>query len=151
MSNLPFKIVGIEHVALAVENVEMPTKFFGELLGIKHTSTENVVDQKVGTHIFDTNQGKVELLSALSENSPISNFLKKRGEGIHHIAFKVDKLQEALDFLKQNGIELSGTVTSDVEMLICEDKASGSTKIKTAEKKGIPIFSSLEFIEKYKI
>ena len=106
MSNLPFKIVGIEHVALAVENVEMPTKFFGELLGIKHTSTENVVDQKVGTHIFDTNQGKVELLSALSENSPISNFLKKRGEGIHHIAFKVDKLQEALDFLKQNGIEL---------------------------------------------
>ena len=51
-------------------------------------------------------EGKIELLDALSDDSPISKFLEKRGEGIHHIAFQVDKLQAALDYLKNNGIKL---------------------------------------------
>jgi methylmalonyl-CoA/ethylmalonyl-CoA epimerase len=76
------------------------------LLGIEHTSSEKITDQKVNTHIFDTTQGKIELLDALSDNSPISKFLENRGEGIHHIAFKVDKLQSALDYLKSNDIQL---------------------------------------------
>ena len=106
MSKLPFKVLGIEHVALAVKDVDTPSNLFGSLLGISHTSSEEITDQKVNTHIFDTTQGKIELLDAISDDSPISRFLENRGEGIHHIAFKVDKLQPALDYLKNNGIKL---------------------------------------------
>ena len=106
MSNLPFKVLCIEHVALAVKDTDAPSSLFGSLLGIEHTSSEEIIDQKVVTDIFDTGHGKIELLGALSDDSPISNFLVKRGEGIHHIAFKVDKLQSALDYLKSNGVKL---------------------------------------------
>ena len=106
MSKLPFKVLGIEHVALAVKDVDTPSELFGSLLGIEHTSSEEITDQKVNTHIFDTTQGKIELLDALSDDSPISKFLEDRGEGLHHIAFKVDKLRPALDYLKNNGIKL---------------------------------------------
>ena len=106
MSKLPFRVLGIEHVALAVKDVDTPSNLFGSLLGISHTSSEEIVDQKVNTHIFDTTQGKIELLDTLSDDSPISKFLGKRGEGIHHVAFQVDKLQPALDYLKNNGIKL---------------------------------------------
>jgi len=106
MSKLPFKVLGIEHVALAVKDVDAPSNLFGSLLGIEHTSSEEIMDQKVNTHIFDTTYGKIELLNPISDDSPISKFLENRGEGIHHIAFKVDKLQPALDYLKDNGIQL---------------------------------------------
>ena len=106
MSKLPFKVLCIEHVALAVKDVDAPSNLFGSLLGIEHTSSEEITDQKVNTHIFDTTEGKIELLDAVSDDSPISKFLENRGEGIHHIAFKVDKLQPALDYLKNNGIKL---------------------------------------------
>jgi methylmalonyl-CoA/ethylmalonyl-CoA epimerase len=106
MSKLPFKVLGIEHVALAVKDVDTPSNLFGSLLGIEHTSSQEITDQKVNTHIFDTTKGKIELLDALSDDSPISKFLENRGEGVHHIAFKVDKLQPALDYLKNNGVQL---------------------------------------------
>ena len=106
MSKLPFKVLCIEHVALAVKDVDAPSNLFGSLLGIEHTSSEEITDQKVNTHIFDTTEGKIELLDAVSDDSPISKFLENRGEGIHHIAFKVDKLQAALHYLKSNGITL---------------------------------------------
>lgn len=101
-----FKILGIEHVAIAVSSLKEPSKVFGDILGIDNTSTEEVVDQKVVTDIFDTGRGKVELLEATSENSPISNFLEKRGNGVHHIAFLVDDLEIALKDLAESGIDL---------------------------------------------
>ena len=101
-----FKILGIEHVAIAVSSLKEPSKIFGDILGIDNTSTEEVVDQKVVTDIFDTGRGKVELLEATSEDSPISNFLEKRGNGVHHIAFLVDDLEIALKDLAESGIDL---------------------------------------------
>tara|TARA_B000000609_G_scaffold145032_1_gene126116 strand:- start:402 stop:812 length:411 start_codon:yes stop_codon:yes gene_type:complete len=101
-----FKILGIEHVAIAVSSLKEPSKVFGDILGIDNTSTEEVVDQKVVTDIFDTGRGKVELLEATSEDSPISNFLEKRGNGVHHIAFLVDDLEIALKDLAESGIDL---------------------------------------------
>ena len=101
-----FKILGIEHVAIAVSSLQEPSKVFGDILGIDNTSTEEVIDQKVVTDIFDTGRGKVEFLEATSEDSPISNFLEKRGNGLHHIAFLVDNLEIALKDLAESGIEL---------------------------------------------
>ena len=101
-----FKILGIEHVAIAVSSLKEPSKVFGNILGIDNTSTEEVIDQKVVTDIFDTGRGKVELLEATSDDSPISNFLEKRGNGVHHIAFLVDDLEIALKDLAESGIDL---------------------------------------------
>ena len=101
-----FKILGIEHVAIAVSSLKEPSNVFGDILGIDNTSTEEVVDQKVVTDIFDTGRGKVELLEATSDDSPISNFLEKRGNGVHHISFLVDDLEIALKDLAESGIDL---------------------------------------------
>ena len=101
-----FKILAIEHVAIAVDDAKEPADVFGNLLGIKNTSTEEVVDQKVITDIFDTGAGKIELLEATSDDSPISKFLEKRGKGVHHIAFLVDNLSLALDELSDAGVQL---------------------------------------------
>ena len=103
---MSFKILGIEHVAIAVDDAKEPAEVFGNLLGIKNTSTEEVVDQKVTTNIFDTGAGKIELLKSTSDDSPISKFLGKRGKSVHHIAFLVDNLSLALDELSDAGVQL---------------------------------------------
>ena len=104
-----FKILGIEHVAIAVNDLNQPADVFGNLLGIPHTSTEDVEDQKVLTDIFNTGSGKIELLKATSEDSPITKFLDKRGQGVHHIAFLVDNLALALKELSDAGVNLIDT------------------------------------------
>ena len=104
-----FKILGIEHVAIAVNDLEHPADLFGNLLGINHTSTEEVHDQKVITDIFDTGSGKIELLKSTSDDSPITKFLEKRGPGVHHIAFRVDNLALALEKLSEAGVTLIDT------------------------------------------
>jgi len=103
---LKFKILSIEHVAIAVKNLEVPSNFFGQILGINNTSREIVEDQGVITNIFDTGSGKIELLESVSQNSPITRFLGKRGDGVHHIAFRVDNLELALKELSDIGIKL---------------------------------------------
>ena len=106
---MKFKVLGIEHVAIAVEDTKEPSKVFGGLLGITNTSKEEITDQKVITDIYDTGQGKIELLEATSEDSPISKFLEKRGPGVHHIAFLVDDLKLALSELSESGVDLIDT------------------------------------------
>ena len=103
---MKFKILSIEHVAIAVKNLEVPSIFFGQILGINNTSREIVEDQGVITNIFDTGLGKIELLESVSQNSPITRFLGKRGDGVHHIAFRVDNLELALKELSDIGIKL---------------------------------------------
>jgi len=104
-----FKILGIEHVAIAVNDLEHPADLFGNLLGINRTSTEEIHDQKVITDIFDTGSGKVELLKATYDDSPITKFLEKRGPGVHHVAFLVDNLALALEELSEAGVILIDT------------------------------------------
>ncbi|MBA7606025.1 MAG: methylmalonyl-CoA epimerase [Calditrichaeota bacterium] len=100
------KVLGIEHVAVAVEDLEEPARIFQQLLGIESRKTEEVADQQVITDIFDTGAGKVELLKATSDESPIARFLEQRGAGLHHIAFQVDDLHAWLKHLKEQGVEL---------------------------------------------
>ena len=103
---MKFKVLGIEHVAVAVNDMDNPSNFFGNLLGINNTSKEEVEDQKEITDIYDTGSGKIELLKAIAEDSPITKFLSKRGQGVHHVAFLVDDLQLALAELAEAGVEL---------------------------------------------
>ena len=100
------KILGIEHVAVAVADLEEPVRVFHQLLGLKDDGSEEVPDQQVITHIFDSGRGKVELLEATGPGSPVSRFIAKKGPGIHHIAFLVDDLSAWLRHLEQQGVEL---------------------------------------------
>jgi len=100
------KILGIEHIGIAVEDLEAPARIFHQLLGIRDRKTEEVADQQVITNIFDTGAGNVELLKATSDSSPITTFLQQRGPGLHHIAFQVDDLRAWLEHLKEQGVEL---------------------------------------------
>ena len=100
------KILGIEHIAVAVEDLDEPARVFQGLLEIADRSTEEIPDQKVITDIFDTGSGKVEFLQPTSEDSPITKFLQKRGPGLHHLAFVVDDLEAWLVYLKEQGVDL---------------------------------------------
>ena len=106
MPELPFKILGIEHVGIAVDDLNGISDVFGDLLGLELHSREKIDDQQVITDIYETGSGKLEFLKATDENSPIAQFIGKYGTGIHHIALKVDNLQGALDYLKGQAIEL---------------------------------------------
>ena len=94
------KILGIEHIGIAVDELNEASSFWGNVLNILHTHTEEVQSEKVSTKIYDTNKGKIELLSPLSTNSVIEKFIDKKGPGIHHVCLEVDDVNEAIIALK---------------------------------------------------
>jgi methylmalonyl-CoA/ethylmalonyl-CoA epimerase len=100
------KILGIEHIGIAVENIKKDAPFWELLLNNSKSVTEEVKEQKVITEIFDTGQGKIELLEAMSPDSPIAKFIDKRGKGIHHICLQVDDIKLAIKELTKAGVEL---------------------------------------------
>ena len=110
MSQRPFKILGIEHVGVAVESMDGISEIFSDILGLEFSSSEDVKDQQVKTEIFNTGNSKLEFLKATDPDSPISRFIKKKGGGMHHIALVVDHLQPALDYLENQDILLIDSV-----------------------------------------
>ena len=106
MPKLPFKILGIEHVGIAVKDLNSISEIFGELLGLDLQRREKVDDQQVITDIYHVGKDKLEFLKATSPDSPIAKFLVKRPEGMHHIALIVDNIQLALNYLNQNDVQL---------------------------------------------
>ncbi|OGE24230.1 MAG: methylmalonyl-CoA epimerase [Candidatus Dadabacteria bacterium RIFCSPHIGHO2_12_FULL_53_21] len=96
------------HVAIAVRNIDEVEKLFETALGLRVEHREVVEDQGVRTSMLVPEKGgtALELLEPLSSESPISKFLDKRGEGIHHICFLVDDIEAALDRLKRDGVKL---------------------------------------------
>jgi methylmalonyl-CoA/ethylmalonyl-CoA epimerase len=96
----------IEHLGIAVANLEESIKYYEEVLGLKCYSIEEVKDQKVKTAFFKVGQTKIELLESTSPDGPIGKFIEKKGEGIHHIAYAVEDLQESLNEVKEKGVRL---------------------------------------------
>lgn len=96
----------IEHIGIAVKSIEEARKYYEHVLGLACYSIEEVPDQKVKTAFFMVGQTKIELLESTEPEGPIGKFVEKRGEGIHHIAFAVDGVQNALDTSASQGIQL---------------------------------------------
>lgn len=93
----------IEHIGIAVKDIEFSNVLFEKLLGVAAYKTEEVVSEGVITSFFQTGVNKIELLAATSPNSPIAKFLDKKGEGIHHIAFDVSDIEAEIIRLKKEG------------------------------------------------
>ena len=96
----------IEHIGIAVKDLNASCDLYEKLLGTSCYKTEIVESEAVNTAFFRTGEHKIELLSATSESSPVARFLEKKGEGIHHIAFNVDNILEEMERLKMEGFIL---------------------------------------------
>jgi methylmalonyl-CoA/ethylmalonyl-CoA epimerase len=96
----------IEHLGIAVENLEESIKYYEDVLGMTCYSIEEVADQKVRTAFFLVGNTKIELLETTSPDGPIGKFITKKGQGIHHIAFAVDNTNKALKLAEEKGISL---------------------------------------------
>lgn len=133
----------LEHIGIAVKDLQKANALFEKLLGKAHYKIEEVKSEGVRTSFFEVNGVKIELLEASAPDSPIAKFIDKRGEGIHHLAFEVNNLTEAIADYKQQGFEpihaepkkgadnkmicfLHPKSTGGVLVELCQDASTGS-------------------------
>ena len=139
MSKLPFKIIGIEHVGIAVKDLNSISETFGDLLGLDLRRREKIEDQQVITDIYHAGKDKLEFLKATSPDSPIAKFLEKRAEGMHHIALIVDNIQSALDYLNEHDVQLIDNDprkgAEGYKIAFIHPKSTGGVLVELCEKK----------------
>lgn len=100
------ELTHIEHIGIAVKSIEEQLPYYEGVLGLKCYNIETVEDQKVKTAFFKIGQTKLELLEPTSEESTIAKFIEKRGEGVHHIAFATNSVNDALKEVEEKGVRL---------------------------------------------
>ena len=141
MSQRPFKILGIEHIGIAVDDLNGISDVFGDLLGLELRSREKIDDQQVITDIYETGSDKLEFLKATDKNSPISRFIEKKGGGMHHVALVVDHLQPALDYLENQDIHLIDSVpkigAEGYKVAFIHPKSLGGILVELCEKEDV--------------
>ncbi len=96
----------IEHIGIAVKDIDASNALFKALFGKPHYKTETVESEGVITSFFEAGPNKIELLQATNENSPIAKYIEKKGEGIHHIAFAVDDIEAEIERLTGEGFRM---------------------------------------------
>lgn len=99
-------VLRLEHIGIAVKDLEASNDLFARLLGKPHYKTEEVASEHVRTSFFQNGEAKVELLEATSPDSAIAKYIEKRGEGIHHVAFEVDDIHAEMQRLVAEGFQL---------------------------------------------
>ena len=100
------KVKQIDHVGIAVKSAEQAGKFYTDILGLKVQEIENVADQKVNVAFIPVTGSELELLESTADDGPVAKYIDSRGEGVQHLAFRVDNIEEALKELKEKGIRL---------------------------------------------
>ena len=132
------KIIGIEHIAIAVKDIDTSSPFWKHILQIPHRSTEVVESEGVTTDIYDTKKGKVELLESRGSDTPVGKFLSKKGEGIHHVCFEVDDIKQAIIELKLKDIQIINDEPSigaeGYKIVFIHPKSTGGVLVELAEK-----------------
>lgn len=96
----------IDHIGIAVKNLDEALKFYEEKLGLKATGTEVVEEQKVRIAFLPVGESKLELLESTDPEGPVAKFIESRGEGVQHIALRVDNVEEKLKELEEQGVRL---------------------------------------------
>ena len=100
------KVLKIDHLGIAVNSIDEGKAFWADVLGLVFEGSETVEAQKVTTAFFPVGESEVELLQSTSPDGPVAKYIEKRGQGIQHIAFRVDNLEAALAELKGKGVQL---------------------------------------------
>ncbi len=129
----------IEHIGIAVKNLDDAIKFYEEILGLKCYKIEKVDEQKVKTAFFKVGDIKIELLESTDSEGPVGKFIEKRGEGLHHIAFGVDNLKSSLKELSYKNIKLIDNEpkkgTDNLEIAFIHPKAANGVLTELCETK----------------
>ena len=100
------KVLKIDHIGIAVHSIEEAKKLYSDILGLMHAGNETVLEQKVTTAFFPVGDSEIELLESIDPDGPVGKFIQARGQGVQHIAFRVDNIEKALEELKAKGIRL---------------------------------------------
>jgi methylmalonyl-CoA/ethylmalonyl-CoA epimerase len=100
------KALKVDHIGIAVKNLDETLKFYTDVLGLEMGGTEVVEEQKVKVAFLPIGDTEVELLESTSEDGPIAKFIERNGEGVQHIAFKVDDIEEAIAYMQEKGMRM---------------------------------------------
>ena len=100
------KVLGVEHIGVALNKNEQLSNLFKNIFNLEHIGSEIVEEQEVNTDIFSASNTKIELLESISEDSPISKYISKYGQGMHHLALLVEDIDVAIKYLIENNIEM---------------------------------------------
>jgi methylmalonyl-CoA/ethylmalonyl-CoA epimerase len=123
----------IEHIGIAVNNLDSAIGFYEKVLGLKCYKVEEVEDQKVRTAFLMVGQTKIELLESTDPADPIGKFIEKRGEGIHHIAFAVENIEENLKHAEESGVKLIDSIprtgAEDMDIAFLHPKSASGVLI----------------------
>jgi methylmalonyl-CoA/ethylmalonyl-CoA epimerase len=129
----------IEHIGIAVNNLESAIAFYESVIGLKCYKIEEVADQKVRTAFLMVGETKIELLESTDPEGPIGKFIEKRGEGIHHIAFSVEKIEEHLAHAHSEGVKLIDSTprkgAEDLDIAFLHPKSASGVLIEFCENK----------------
>ncbi len=132
------KILHIDHIGVAVNSNADGKKFWSEILGLPWEGEETVEEQKVTTAFMPVGDSEVELLESTDPGGPISKFIEKKGQGIHHIAFRVENIDQALEELKEKGIQLIDETprkgAGGARIAFLHPKATGGVLVELCEK-----------------
>jgi methylmalonyl-CoA/ethylmalonyl-CoA epimerase len=105
------EISHIEHIAIAVENLTESIRYYEDVLGLTCYAIEEVTDQQVRTAFFKVGETKIELLESTHPEGPVGKYIAKKGPGLHHLAFRVADVNEALHTVAQKGVALIDQVS----------------------------------------
>jgi len=134
------KATVVDHIGIAVKSIDEALGFWQSTLGIKCTGVEEVKEQKVKTAFLPIGDTEVELLEATSEESPVAKFIEKKGEGIHHLAIRVENLEAALAELKEKGVKLIDETprygAGGARIAFIHPKSTGGILLELSERQG---------------
>lgn len=132
------KTMKIDHIGIAVKNLDETLKFYEEVLGMTCTGKEEVADQKVRVAFLPVGDSEVELLESTDAEGPIAKYIEKKGEGIQHIAFRVDNIEEAIENMKQKGIRMIDEQprygAGGAKIAFCHPKSTGGVLVELSER-----------------
>ncbi len=129
----------IEHIGIAVNNLESAICFYEKVLGLECYKIEDVPDQKVRTAFLMAGETKIELLESTDREGPVGKFIEKRGEGIHHIAFAVESIEKYLAQANKEGVRLIDSIprkgADDLDIAFLHPASASGVLIELCEKK----------------
>ncbi len=133
------KFEKVDHIGIAVKDLEASLKFYEGIMGLTCTGTEVVEEQKVKTAFLPIGDTEVELLESTSEDGPIGKFIATRGEGFQHIAYRVDDIDAAIAEMKEKGIRMIDEVArygaGGARIAFIHPKSTGGVLIELCERK----------------
>jgi methylmalonyl-CoA/ethylmalonyl-CoA epimerase len=134
------KVLKLDHIGIAVKDLEESLKFYENVLGLRCEGTEVVEEQKVKVAFLPVGDTEVELLESTDEDGPIAKFIEKKGEGIQHLAFRVENIETAIEEMKEKGVKMIDEKprygAGGAKIAFCHPKSTNGILVELSERNG---------------